>query len=65
LIFILESPPPPKIKTMFFLQPLQARSLFKSWEVPAFAGMTTLLGGWGRFQPPLESVQITPHSQDI
>ena len=34
------------------------------YEVPAFAGMTTLLGGVKRFQPSLESVQITPRSQN-
>jgi hypothetical protein len=35
------------------------------YEVPAFAGMTTLLGDMGRFQPSLESVQITPDSRNI
>ncbi|OYY04758.1 MAG: hypothetical protein B7X86_07480 [Sphingobacteriales bacterium 17-39-43] len=33
--------------------------LFKDWEVPAFAGMTNLMGGIGRFQPSLESGQVT------
>jgi len=35
------------------------------YEVPAFAGMTALLGEMGRFQPSLESVQITLHFRNI